>query len=237
VTETSGGTGESGNEPTEIIFEESEVEPTVARPPGYEGVIVSEDSQVEPTTLTQHNFRDCNDAATYFASRQRQDPDALVNAEMRQNVGETEYRQRQDGTWEARVEVDYSLVEETASIIRFPTISWPYMTPSEMEAVESALDALRNHEEGHIQIVRDFARGAGGLRTATGEGETPQAAREAAQNNLQALLNEERRNHDIGLDLLQRHYDSRTERGRRQSEGPRYGYPGGRDAVLICPGQ
>jgi hypothetical protein len=48
VSETPAGAGESGSEPTEVIFEESEVEPIVGSPPGYEGVIVFEESEVEP---------------------------------------------------------------------------------------------------------------------------------------------------------------------------------------------
>ena len=48
MTETPGGTGESGSEPTEIVFEESEVEPIIASPPSYRDVIVFEESEVEP---------------------------------------------------------------------------------------------------------------------------------------------------------------------------------------------
>src|SRR5215203_578525 len=55
--ETPVGRDESGSEPNEVVFEESEVEPIVAGPRGYEGVIVpsgyegviaSEESEVEP---------------------------------------------------------------------------------------------------------------------------------------------------------------------------------------------
>jgi predicted secreted Zn-dependent protease len=86
------------------------------------------------------------------------------------------------------------------------------------------------HEEGHIKVAESVAKQSS--RTVKSDAmASPQAARTNLQEKLETHLNEVNKE----LDDRTTRYDEVTDHGRKQSQGPEHGFPGGKDVVLNCP--
>jgi hypothetical protein len=213
-----------------------EVDPIPVTPPRPDR------GKIPPKALYKLEFKDCREAIDYIESLRSkiaQDPTdesayiALSEWAFKARLGKIEFSRKRDETWTAQVRISYSLLEKKSDIIKFPTISWPNMTQSESEVVESASDALLVHEQGHFQVARDFVKARSGRLIRAWGAKT----REEARDKLIARVKQDRDEQARLLASEQQAYDTITQHGYTQSEGPTFGYPGGKDTKFECPGQ
>jgi hypothetical protein len=85
---------------------------------------------------------------------------------------------------------------------------------------------LRAHVRGYSTIVQRLAQSS----AAQAVGTSPAQARARLYKTIAALA------HDVNVEYQRqlRVYDSVTENGRAQDQGPAYGFPGGPDANVYC---
>lgn len=130
---------------------------------------------------------------------------------------------------EAEIEVKISLtwiLDCSKSRINMISISWSKMTESDSKAVDKFHQDLLFHEEGHMIVAKDVASNCSGEITANGKD------RNEATSNLQEKLNEKKARTFELLEEQNKKYDEVTDHGRRQSNGPSQGFPGGNDVIL-----
>jgi hypothetical protein len=98
-----------------------------------------------------------------------------------------------------------------------------------LPAVLTSVDpGLLDHVRGHQIIAQRVARSSGGAIRATGSSAAQARARlHDGVSRMQRDLSKE-------LDREERVYDSVTQDGAAQSQGPIYGFPGGPDAHDSC---
>ncbi|MBV9277233.1 MAG: DUF922 domain-containing protein, partial [Candidatus Eremiobacteraeota bacterium] len=109
-----------------------------------------------------------------------------------------------------------------------PRWSWPGMTTEQRNAYNAFVASLRDHELGHATIAQSAIRGPVGLTVlARSRTQAEHALHTALQQLLQTTSEE--------LLRKERLYDRVTEHGKKQSEGPLYGFPGGNDVEFSCP--
>lgn len=89
--------------------------------------------------------------------------------------------------------------------------------------------ALRNHARGHETIAERVARSSDGTVRAVGSSQSQAHARlKQTIARMQSDLLKE-------LQREERVYDTVTENGSAQNQGPVYGFPGGPNATILCP--
>lgn len=89
--------------------------------------------------------------------------------------------------------------------------------------------ALRNHAQGHQTIAERVAHSSDGSVRAEGSSQSQAHARlKQTISRMQSDLLKE-------LQREERVYDTVTENGSAQSQGPVYGFPGGPNATILCP--
>ena len=116
-----------------------------------------------------------------------------------------------------------------ASQLQLPRWTWPQSSAAQRAAYDSFAAALRVHEVGHRTIARAAIQNQVLALTVLAR------SREAAEHALRSALATQLR--ATSDELLQKEelYDRVTEHGKRQSDGPLYGFPGGDDVVFSCP--
>jgi hypothetical protein len=174
-------------------------------------------------------FRDCRGARDWVRST---DPLAETDAKIKPDpkLGEkVKVKPQSDGTYVAEVDVSWSLDTDN-SIVRYVVISWDNMSKVDKADAKQFNHAHRVHEEGHIKVAESVAKQSS--RTVKSDAmASPQAARTNLQEKLETHLNEVNKE----LDDRTTRYDEVTDHGRKQSQGPEHGFPGGKDVVLNCP--
>jgi hypothetical protein len=138
-----------------------------------------------------------------------------------------------DGTFTASVTATFTAKSSKPNIA---PISWPNMTAADNAAVAAYDAALMQHELGHAEIAQNVCTSEGGTLNANGSTEA------AADQALQEAINEKQINAQSKLTDTEDQYDSVTDHGRNQSDGPNFSYedgkfqfPGGNDVILDCP--
>ena len=96
-------------------------------------------------------------------------------------------------------------------------------------APHSSDRAFNDHVRGHQIIARRVAGSSNGIISANGK--TPRVARKQLQRALNQMTSDQQKE----LMREERVYDSVTENGRAQDQGPVYGLPGGANARGLCP--
>ena len=175
-------------------------------------------------------FKNCADAEQYI-DRARTDPTLEVgeaSAYITPTLGPIKVGKQPDGRFKAEVTVTWSL-DSSKTTMTLPDWCWPNMTAAEKSALKSFVDALKVHEEGHVTVTKDFGEEISGSQSAVGPTE------QQARSNLQTTLNKYTQEKDEELQLRTKFYDQKTDHGAKQSAGPEFGMPGGRDAILTCP--
>ncbi|MBV8886598.1 MAG: DUF922 domain-containing protein [Chroococcidiopsidaceae cyanobacterium CP_BM_RX_35] len=180
---------------------------------------------IKPVPSPEKKFKDCNDFVDYLKS-QLEVAKTVPALEIGKNT--FNFSTNKDGSIEAVVDVKWS-IDPKKSTITLPQLTWPNMTGAEKEALKDAMDALRVHEEGHIQVAEDFAKSISGPVSATGR-----TSKEAARN-LEAKIKNSFEDIKAKLDERGDEYDLATDHGRKQSEGPAKGFPGGKNVLFACP--
>src|SRR5690242_16223918 len=96
-------------------------------------------------------------------------------------------------------------------------------------AVLTSIDpGLLDHVRGHQIIAQRVARSSGGEVTAEG------SSTSQARSRLNSGIAQTQRDLSKELDREEHVYDSVTQNGAAQSQGPLYGFPGGPDARDSC---
>jgi hypothetical protein len=120
--------------------------------------------------------------------------------------------QRSGSAYSASAQLTFSIREKTPAMIK------------------SVDPGLLDHVRGHQIIARRVARSSGGTIRASGN--SPAQAR----SRLRDGVAQTQRDLSKELDREERVYDSVTQNGAAQSQGPVYGFPGGLDAHDSCTG-
>lgn len=118
--------------------------------------------------------------------------------------------QRSGSGYRASAQLAFSIKEKTPAIIT------------------SVDPGLLDHVRGHQIIAQRVARSSTG--TITAEGSSAAQARERLNNGVAQT----QRDLSKELDREEHVYDSVTQNGAAQSQGPMYGFPGGPDAQDSC---
>ena len=169
-----------------------------------------------------HRFADCPQAAAYSAAhpalgRFAYRVDATLSHGNIWSAGAERF--------EARVGARLFL---SSAWIELPRWSWSGMTTEQRNAYNAFVASLRDHELGHATIAQSAIRGPVGLTVlARSRTQAEHALHTALQQLLQTTSEE--------LLRKERLYDRVTEHGKKQSEGPLYGFPGGNDVEFSCP--
>jgi len=172
-----------------------------------------------PERVQRHRFQNCRAAVAFLNAGNEM---GRANPQFSPRVARPTITAAPGGGFTASADVawTYNAARSTTALTR---PEWPNMTDADRAAVQRFLDALRVHEDGHHEVARDYAPGAG--TTVTAHGATLQQAR----HNLQQALNEHRR--EVRRELRARgdEYDRITEHGRNQQAR------GGQNVRLNCP--
>lgn len=178
------------------------------------------------TVENQREFQNCADAAAALQKDAEANiPAATTAYQIKSTVSYTNGNNGSEFTCDATV---YWQVDWGSMVINMPQYSWPNMTDAEKAAVQSALDALRQHEEGHVNITEQFVDElSNSAIKISGSGATPAAARKDCENKVASHQTK------TGADLRNRQdeYDHQTHHGANQSA------IGGTDVKLICPSE
>ncbi|MBV8689769.1 MAG: DUF922 domain-containing protein [Candidatus Eremiobacteraeota bacterium] len=115
------------------------------------------------------------------------------------------------------------------SQLDLPRWTWPGMSPAQRSAYNAFVAAIRAHERGHETIARNAVQQHTFDLTVLSS--SAENARHALRTALEAQLQQ------ASSQLLQKEqlYDRVTLHGRRQSDAPLYGFPGGDDVLFSCP--
>ncbi|MBI3958081.1 MAG: DUF922 domain-containing protein [Chloroflexi bacterium] len=171
-------------------------------------------------------FQDCADAAATLQKEAEKDiPAATTQYQIKDVLFYSNGRSAGNYTCDVTV---YWQVDWGNMVMTLPEYSWPNMSSADNAAVQSALNALRAHEEGHVNITEEYVTElSGGSIKISGSGATPTAARESC--DVQLAIHEAQ----IAAELRKRQneYDDRTHHGAKQSE------IGGVDVKLVCPSE
>jgi hypothetical protein len=176
------------------------------------------------TKPQEKKFKNCNEAVDYL---NRGNLPGEADAQITPKMGETRITEQPDGSFRAEVDISWSLSDE--STLELPEWTWRNMTESEKEALKAFVDALRVHEEGHMKVAEEYGKEISGTQVGTG------STRSEAQKDLNNQLRKYQKRAQKELDRRRQDYDDKTKNGRKQSEGPQHGYPGGKDVRLNCP--
>jgi hypothetical protein len=109
--------------------------------------------------------------------------------------------------------------------ITVPDIPWRNMTAEESARLHNSLEALHNHEHGHLTIAQHFVKNLPVERF-----DTP-----ALGDYLVRELKRRRFKQEKALQARENLYDSLTEHGKKQPDGPVFGFPGGNSTSFECP--
>lgn len=195
------------------------------------------------TKKKRRKFKNCEDAG-----RQMQEDAANgvhwgeANWDVSATTSHSQVKQQDDGTWTASTTVHRTLNQRGSSVV-VDQPYWPGMTSDDHDAVDAATGGLEDHENGHLEIAKDFADTWGdgdGNTSLTGTGST----RQDAVNDLRDKISQDAKDFTEGLQKREDDYDDFTGHGTKQSDGPDHKdadgddapYPGGQDSKLTCPG-
>jgi Bacterial protein of unknown function (DUF922) len=178
-----------------------------------------------------HRFSDCKEASQWAN-------DTVGETETKLSpptLGKVKITKNPEGTYTAKREVTWTLDTRT-TVSRLPSVSWPRMNPAEKKAVQDFLDAVRQHEAGHVLVAESLVMDpygpyAGEVKSDASP--TEDGARASLQNKLVDLKSRAQTELDrvAGDDG---EYDRVTDHGRNQSAAPP-GFPGGPNIELVCP--
>jgi hypothetical protein len=180
-------------------------------------------SQPNATRYDVHHFTDCNAASLYAAAHP-------TVARYAYRVGAHLLRARiapvRSGGYRAQAQIAFDLED---SQLRLPQWSWPGRSAAQRRAYDVFFVSLRAHELGHRAIAQSATQGHTLALTVVAR------SRAGAERALRAALAGQL--HEFYAELLRKEelYDRVTEHGRRQSDGPLYGFPGGENVVFSCP--
>lgn len=175
------------------------------------------------------SFTDCAEAANYFSQEGAEDRYAgQTEPGLYYSSPETRSAKNSQGGWTYRTTIRWA-VDAATTTVTLPDVSWPNMTDAEQAAVQNMTDALRAHEEGHIDVAGSYVDELNG---SDGKGEVVSASgttkAEAREALLQALAAREKAVKEA-LDSLGAEYDAITKHGLKQSA------VGGENVILVCP--
>ncbi|MDQ6932729.1 MAG: DUF922 domain-containing Zn-dependent protease [Candidatus Eremiobacteraeota bacterium] len=170
-------------------------------------------------------FHDCNDAAGYVAAH-------AVVAHMVYQVRLFSSPPKISRLGSRRYRADivlHSAIDPRAAVLTMPQWSWPAMNASEKVELRSYMDALQQHEVGHLLIAQRYL--AGGATTLHIFGPDPAKLGKRLQPSTR------RYSQDLNTQLQSREqlYDRVTEHGAAQREASAYGFPTGPDVKFRCP--
>jgi len=171
-------------------------------------------------------FKDCADAAATLQKEAEADiPAATTAYQIKNKVVYTTGGKPGNYTCDARV---YWQVDWKSTQINMPDYSWPNMSAADKAAVQSALNALRAHEEGHVDITEEYVNelSQSSIKI-SGSG----ADRDSARLSCDVALAIHEAKIAGELRQRQRDYDDKTHHGAKQSE------IGGVDVKLVCPSE
>jgi hypothetical protein len=172
-----------------------------------------------PATERRRQFKDCSQAADALNSGTK-----AGSARSPFDGSPTRPRvvRNRDGSFTATAGVTWQL-ETSKATTTVTRPEWPNMTAADRAAADRFVDALKAHEEGHHQVVRDVMRGAPRNIRATG------ATADEAIGNLDAEMQNQTRRAQEKIDERNAAYDDKTDNGRNQAA------VGGRNTALRCP--
>ena len=175
-------------------------------------------------------FKNCREAEE-FIDRARADESLSVaeaDVHLKATLGQDKVSKLADGSFKAEVPVKWTLDKEETKLI-LPDWCWPNMTDAEKAEIKQFVDALKVHEDGHVKVATDFGKKVSNTQSAKGATEAD------AISNLQKQLDIYLDESSTELDKRTKRYDEVTDHGAKQSLGPQFGLPGGKNAVLTCP--
>lgn len=176
------------------------------------------------TVYKPREFLNCADAAAKLRDEAKNDMPAATTQYRLKDSPTTSYSGK-EGNYTCTATAHWSVDRENM-VVNLPQYSWPNMTDAEKAAVQKALNALRDHEEGHVTITEEYAKELSGKTgSVSGSGPTKKAALEACQKKLAqyeaGILGEQEKRQD--------EYDDKTKHGTKQSA------VGGEDVEIVCP--
>lgn len=174
---------------------------------------------------TKKEFKNCKEAADYIKNAPET---AEADARIKPQVGAIKVSEQADGTFEATVDVTW-VHDADNSAMSLPSWSWPNMTPADTAALKDFTDAIKVHEQGHMQVADDFGKSISGTQKGTG------TSAEDATKDLKTQLDKYVEKSQTDLDKRTKDYDDATTHGATQDAGPAKGFPGGKNAFLQCP--
>jgi predicted secreted Zn-dependent protease len=168
--------------------------------------------------VVTRTFKDCNQAANALNGVEV----GSVNSPFTADHGLSRVTRNRDGTFTSVANMTWKVDTGNAkTTVTRP--SWPNMTPAEQAAADRFVEALRVHEEGHHQVVRDaMAQSPSSIRV-TGH------TAEEAEANLASEFNDQIKKAQKKIDDRNASYDSITSNGRNQAA------VGGNNVFLGCP--
>ena len=139
-----------------------------------------------------------------------------------------------NGSYEAKARIRY-FADKQDQKVDFPRYIWK-VTKQKKAADElawkTAIDALMVHEKGHLDIADKYASTLSLAKTEfAGVGSSEASALSALEAKRVAALTTNQET----LQLESNNYDSITNHGLTQSEGPSQDFPGGLDVKFQCP--
>lgn len=182
------------------------------------------------TSACSRQFKNCREAEKYI-ERARTDESVEVGdaySYIKPTLGKSKVLKLADGSFKAAVAVTWTLDDENTKMT-LPDWCWPNMTDAERAELKRFTDAIKGHEDGHVKVTKDFGKKISNTLSAIGTTE------DDAMSNLQTQLEKYQKESGEKLDDQSKLYDEKTDHGAKQSLGPQFGFPGGKDAVLTCP--
>ncbi|MBC5829784.1 MAG: DUF922 domain-containing protein [Candidatus Eremiobacteraeota bacterium] len=170
-------------------------------------------------------FLDCNDAASYLAAHP-------VVAHMSYQVHLTTSRPRLVRLRSQSYRADTVLhlrIDPSSAILSMPQWSWRDMSAQQQAGLRAYMNALQQHEVGHLRIAQRYV--AGGATTLHIFG--PDAATLAKR--LRLSVRRYGQEMSVQLQRRQQLYDRVTQHGAKQVEASNYGLPTGADVEFRCP--
>jgi hypothetical protein len=183
-----------------------------------------------PTRITKVEVENCRKAVEYIAG------DELGNDLFAEINAKTSYKFKSRPTAEgdayvASTKIEWKIDRENSQI-SWPNITWPNMTDKEKLAMYKVGEAMRRHEEGHFKVAEAIFKKHGKRL------ESNAATEDEALNDLKSKIDEATQEAQTELEAEAGdggRYDAATDHGRKQSKGPKKGYPGGKNIHLACP--
>ena len=168
-------------------------------------------------------FADCRDAAAFAAAHATL---GHYTYRLGAKLSQARIVAAGNGEFEARGRAVITLSNPQ---LQLPKWSWPGVSAAQRTVYDAFIAALRQHEVGHAKIaeVSIGARAVDLTMLAHSRVQAERALRSALQRQLRSASDELLHKEEL--------YDRVTEHGRKQSDGPLYGFPGGTDVVFSCP--